>query len=66
MQLAPDQVLVGLSLEFADDLRTPQIEKAVTEIEARVKAAHPEVVTLFVKPQTEGTYRDIVRRLEEG
>jgi divalent metal cation (Fe/Co/Zn/Cd) transporter len=66
VQLAPDQVLVGLSLEFADDLRTPQIEKAVTEIEARVKAAHPEVVTLFVKPQTEGTYRDIVRRLEEG
>jgi cation diffusion facilitator family transporter len=66
VQLAPDQVLVALSLEFADDLRTPQIEKAVTEIEARVKAAHPEVVTLFVKPQTEGAYREIVRRLEEG
>ncbi len=66
VQLAPDQVLVALSLEFADDLRTPAIEKAVTEIEKSVRAAHPEVVALFIKPQTEKTYREHVRRLEAG
>lgn len=66
VQLAPDQVLVALSLEFADNLCTPAIEQAVTEIEKRVKAAHPEVVTLFVKPQTERTYQEAVRRLEAG
>jgi divalent metal cation (Fe/Co/Zn/Cd) transporter len=66
VQLAPDQVLAALSLEFADDLRTPAIEQAVTEIEKRVKAAHPEVVSLFVKPQTRGTYEEKVRELEAG
>ena len=63
VQLAPDQVLVALSLEFADDLCTPAIEKAVTEIENKVRAAHPEVVTLFIKPQTEKTYQEQQQKL---
>ena len=62
LQLAPDQVLAALSLEFANDLRAPDIEDRVIEIERRVRAAHPEVVTLFVKPQTDGTFREAVRR----
>jgi cation diffusion facilitator family transporter len=66
VQLAPDQVLAALSLEFADDLRAPQIEQAVTEIESRIRAAHPQVVTLFVKPQTEKAYRERQRQLEAG
>jgi divalent metal cation (Fe/Co/Zn/Cd) transporter len=64
VQLAPDQVLVALSLEFADDLRTPAIEKAVTEIESRVRAAHPEVVALFVKPQTQRSYQEGLNKLD--
>ena len=66
VQLAPDQVLVALSLEFADDLRTPEIEQAVLAVEKSVRAAHSEVVTLFIKPQTEKTYQDAQRRLEAG
>ncbi len=27
-----------------------------------IREAHPEVVTAFVKPQTPGTYQEIVRR----
>ncbi|HET9725677.1 MAG TPA: cation diffusion facilitator family transporter [Gemmatimonadales bacterium] len=61
-QLAPDQILLALSLEFTDDLRTPEIEAAVVELERRIREAHPEVVTMFVKPQTPGTYQEIVRR----
>jgi len=62
VQLAPDQILAALSIEFADDLRTPQIEIAVVDIESKIRAAHPEVVTLFVKPQTEAEFKDTVRR----
>ncbi len=51
-QLAPDQVLVALSLEFDDELRTPEIETAVQEVEARIREKHPEVIALFVKPQS--------------
>jgi cation diffusion facilitator family transporter len=65
VQLAPDQVVVALSLEFADDLHTPEIESAVIEIEKRLRTAHPEVVTVFVKPQTNRTYQDGTQQLVE-
>jgi divalent metal cation (Fe/Co/Zn/Cd) transporter len=65
VQLAPDQVVVALSLEFADDLHTPEIEAAVIEIEKRLRAAHTEVVTVFVKPQTNRTYQDGAQQLIE-
>lgn len=62
VQLAPDQILAGLSLEFADELRAPQIEESVIDIERKIRAAHPEVVTLFIKPQTAATFKDHARR----
>jgi cation diffusion facilitator family transporter len=66
-QLAPDQILIALSLEFRDDARAPEIERAVVELERRVREAHPEVMTVFVKPQAPGTYRQVVReRFGEG
>lgn len=52
VHLAPDQIVVTLSLEFSDDLRTSQIEQCVEALEKRIRAAHPEVVSLFIKPQT--------------
>lgn len=51
-QLAPDQAMVALSIEFDPTLFTEQIEECVATIEKKVRAAHPEVVALFVKPQT--------------
>ena len=62
MQLAPNQILAAVSIEFADALRTPQIEDAVVEIQGRIRASHPEVVSLFVKPQTAKAYTDGLRR----
>ena len=62
VQLAPDQILAALSLEFADTLRVPDVEAAVVEIERQIRAAHPEVVTLFIKPQTAAAFKETVRR----
>jgi cation diffusion facilitator family transporter len=55
VHLAPEQVVASLSLEFKDQLTTPQIEKAVETIERRIREAHPEVVAVFVKPQSSAT-----------
>ena len=66
VQLAPDQILAALSLEFADELRAPQIEESVIDIENRIRAAHPEVVTLFVKPQTSARFKASVRERFAG
>jgi cation diffusion facilitator family transporter len=59
--LAPDQIVATLSLEFSDELRTPQIEEAVRSLEARIRDKHPEVVALFVKPQSHAGFREAVR-----
>jgi cation diffusion facilitator family transporter len=60
VQLAPDQILAALSLEFADDMRAPQIEESVIAIERSIRAAHPDIVTLFVKPQTARAFKETV------
>ena len=52
LQLAPHSVVATLSLDFFDTLRAPDIERAVAELEARIRAAYPDVSALFVKPQS--------------
>lgn len=61
MQLAPDQIVVALSLDFEDHLTAAQIEDAVIEIERRVRSSHPQVIALFIKPQTGKTYQEAAR-----
>ena len=63
VQVAPDNVLVTLSLDFVKYLRVPDIENAVLALESRIRAAHPEVSALFVKPQTRVT---AARHAREG
>lgn len=62
VHLAPEQIFAALSLEFADATTAPQIEQSVADIERRIRAAHPQVVNLFVKPQTAASYRSTVQR----
>jgi cation diffusion facilitator family transporter len=59
--LAPDQIVVTLSLEFSDALRTPEIEEAVRSLEARIRGKHPEVIALFVKPQSHSGFKEAAR-----
>jgi divalent metal cation (Fe/Co/Zn/Cd) transporter len=57
VQLGPEQVVAMLSLEFSDDMLAPQIEEAVISLEAKVREENPEIVALFVKPQTAKTFQ---------
>jgi divalent metal cation (Fe/Co/Zn/Cd) transporter len=62
VQLAPDQILAALSIEFTDSLKVPEVEAAVVEIERQIKASHSEVVTLFIKPQTTAAFKEQVKQ----
>jgi len=55
--LGPNEIVASLSVEFCDDMIAPEIEKAVIALEQQIRAAHPEVMALFIKPQTASTYR---------
>jgi cation diffusion facilitator family transporter len=65
-QLGAHQVLAALSLEFKDNLTSDQIEACVNRIEANTKKVHPEVVALFVKPQTQKVWMERMKdRLDD-
>ena len=64
--LSPDDIVVLLSLEFEDRLCVPELEEVVLEIERVVREKHPQVVSLFVKPQTPRAFREALRERFEG
>jgi cation diffusion facilitator family transporter len=70
VQLAPRSVVATLSLDFFDYMRAPDIERAVVELETRIKHEHPEVTALFVKPQSvltaDGSNADVVTADDSG
>ncbi|RCS24993.1 cation transporter [Phyllobacterium salinisoli] len=57
VHLGPDQIVAMISVEFEDRLTAPEIEACVERIESRLKAERTDIVALFVKPQTTGTWR---------
>jgi cation diffusion facilitator family transporter len=57
VHLSPDQILLALSVEFRDELQSPAIESCVEAIETRIRGEYPEIISLFVKPQTQEVFQ---------
>jgi cation diffusion facilitator family transporter len=57
MHFGPQDLLVALSLDFEDHRTAAEVEQAVTRIERRIKAAHPEVTRVFVEAQARDAHR---------
>lgn len=66
VHMGPKQIAAGLSVEFEDHVLAPEIEACVQRIEAALKKANPDIVTLFVKPQTTGTWEVRRKIIEAG
>ena len=56
VQLAPDQVVAALSLEFRRGLSTRAIEQAVDDMQRQLRRDQPSVRYLFVKPQSRASF----------
>jgi len=63
VHLAPDQIVAALSLEFADKLTTTDIEDIMLTLDRAIHERHPDIVAVFVKPQTMGTFQSRRRLL---
>jgi cation diffusion facilitator family transporter len=57
MHFGPKDVLVALSLDFDDAILAGEVETTVTEIERRIKEAHPEVTRVFIEAQSFAAHR---------
>jgi len=56
VHLAPDQLLVSLSIWFDDSLSKKGVEVEIEGIEEDLYKTYPQIVALFIKPQTPARY----------
>jgi divalent metal cation (Fe/Co/Zn/Cd) transporter len=66
IHMGPREIVAALSVEFEDELAAPEIEECVQRLEDRLKKEVPEVIALFVKPQTKGTWETRRKRVAEA
>jgi cation diffusion facilitator family transporter len=59
VHIGVDQLLVALSVEFEPDLKALEIEDVANRMEQRMKAAHPDVLTVFLKPQSPQRFAEV-------
>ncbi len=52
LHFGPQDVLLNLSLDFADGLSAGQVEEAISEFEQRIKSAFPEITRVFIEAQS--------------
>lgn len=64
VHIGPEEIVAGLSIEFEDHLTAPEIEACVERLEKRLKTEMPEIMRLFVKPQTTGTWEQRRKMVE--
>jgi cation diffusion facilitator family transporter len=53
MHLAPNDILLALSIDFHDNLRVAEVEESISRIERDIKSRFPEVKRLFVEVQSQ-------------
>jgi len=56
-QMAPDQVVVAMSIEFEDGLGVVDVERLVADMEKKAREAYPVISSLFIKPQSPQTFQ---------
>ncbi|MDA1090630.1 MAG: cation diffusion facilitator family transporter [Proteobacteria bacterium] len=52
LQLGPQDVLVNMSLDFNSDMTSDDVERLVSQLEDKIKAAHKEVTRVFIEAQS--------------
>lgn len=64
LYFGPNQVLVNLDVNFADDLTADEIEATIDSLEVRIKAALPRVNRIYI--EAEALKRKGMRKIEEN
>ena len=60
MHMGPQDVLLNLSLDFFDNLSSPEVEAIISRLESRIKAEYPQIQRIFIEAQSiAGHYQDL-------
>ena len=52
LHLGPDSVLLALKVRFAPELGLPELERAIDDLEERIRSALPQMKKIFVEPDS--------------
>lgn len=52
MHFGPEDVLLNVSLDFADELSSAEVEAAISDLESKIKSAYPEIRRIFIEAQS--------------
>tara|TARA_B100001971_G_scaffold171412_1_gene163737 strand:- start:87 stop:1049 length:963 start_codon:yes stop_codon:yes gene_type:complete len=62
MHMGPQDVLLNLSLDFSDNLSSPEVEAIISRLESKIKAEYPQIQRIFIEAQSiTGHYQDLSR-----
>ena len=50
LHLGPREILVGVTIDFDDDLPGGEIERAAQDLSEKLRSEHPEITRLFLRP----------------
>jgi cation diffusion facilitator family transporter len=50
MHMGPEDILVGATIDFRDDLSGPDLERAVDEITDRLQRTEPRITAVYLRP----------------
>ena len=51
MHMGPEFILVNVSADFNDDIRAGELEKAIAQLDLKIKEQYPEVKRIFVEAE---------------
>ena len=61
MHFGPEDILLNLSLDFVDGISASEVESLISEMEADIKSAHPEITRVFIEAQSWRGHDDNLR-----
>ena len=66
MHFGPDDVLLNLSVDFADGLDSTAVERTISEMESAIKSAYPEIRRVFIEVQSIAGHQDDQKQAGEA
>ena len=64
LHFGPVDVLLNISLDFVDEIDANDVERAISELEARIKQQFPEITRVFIEAQSRAGHQRTLKEHE--
>ena len=60
MHMGPEDILLNLSIDFADNLSSREVEATISALETKIKSEYPHIQRIFIEAQSIAShYQDL-------